>query len=582
MKNSELSRIFFQIAKILEIKGENSFRIRAYERAAENIKNLTEDIESLCSEGRLTDIPGVGKDLAARIKEFVDTGKLQIYEELLESVPKGVLDLLDVPSVGPRTAKLLYEKLKIRDVSALEKAIKDGRLRGIPGIKDKTAENIFKGIELLKKRKERMPLSEAIPAAEEFIRLLKKVPGVEEVSFAGSLRRRKETVRDIDILVVSGRPEKVMDSFVSFPSVKEILAKGETKSSIRTKEDIQVDCRVVEKNSYGAALLYFTGSKNFNIHIRALAQKKDFRINEYGVFPLGKSGLRRSRGKYAGKSVAGRNEEEIFKLLKISYIEPELREDTGEIELAAEFNLPRLIENSDLKGDLHVHSVWSDGENTIEDIVNACRSRGNSYVAITDHSQSLKIAGGLGLSELREKRRRIEAVNKKLKGFRVLCGAEVDIDSEGNLDYKDEVLKELDIVIAAIHNGFKQSKERLTKRLVKACRNKYVHIIAHPTGKLWGVREEYDIDFDAVMKAAAETNTYLEVNSFPLRMDLNDLHCRRAKEMGAKMVINTDAHSLAQLDAVEFGVFMARRGWLSRQDVINSLDLKELLKALKR
>ena len=569
MKNLEISAIFREITKILEIKGDNPFRIRAYERAAQNIDGLTEDIEVFIRDDRLMDVPGIGKDLANKIKEYVQTGKIKAYEDLKKTIPKGLLDLLNIPSVGPKTAKLLYEKLKIKDISDLEKAIKKNKLQGIFGIKEKTIENIAKGIEVLKRGRERMTLAQAIQVADEFISALKKLSEVKRISVAGSLRRQKETVRDIDILMISKKPKKVMDEFSGLPNVVNVLAKGETKSSVRTKDDVQVDCRVEEEKSFGAALLYFTGSKNFNIKLRQLAIRKGLKINEYGVFRK-------------DKFVCGRTEEEIFKILGMAYIEPELREDNGEIELAQEFQLPHLIELKDIKGDLHVHSKWSDGGNTIAEMVEAAKRRGYSYLAITDHSQSLKVAGGLSIADLKKKKQEIGQINRKLKDLRVLYGTEVDIDSDGRLDYKDEVLKEFDVVVAAIHTGFKQSKSQLTRRLIRACKNNYVNIIAHPTGRLWGSRDAYDIDMDEVLKAARDTNTYLEINAFPQRLDLNDLNCRRAKEIGARLVINTDAHTFEQLVTMRLGVSVARRGWLTKKDVLNTLALEELLKAIKK
>lgn len=569
MKNIEIAEIFREIAKILEIKGDNPFRIRAYERAAQNIEGLSEDIENFIKEDRLSEIPGIGKDLESKIKEHVETGKVKAYENLKKSIPAGLLELLNIPSVGPKTAKLLYEKLKIKDISDLQVAIKKNKLTGIFGIKEKTIENILKGIEVFKRGKERMTLAQAALLADEFLQPLGKLPEVKTISSAGSLRRQKETVRDIDILVISDNPKKIMKSFVNSPGVRDILAEGETKSSIRTKDDVQVDCRVVEDKSFGAALLYFTGSKNFNIKIRQLAIKKGLKVNEYGVFKK-------------DKFVCGKTETEIFKLLGMPYIEPELREDTGEIELALKNKLPKLIGLKDLKGDLHTHSKWSDGGNSIEEIAQAAKAMGYSYIAITDHSQSLKVAGGMSIDELKKKKAEVDKVNKSLKNFTVLYGTEVEIDSEGRIDYPDSVLKEFDVVVAAIHTGFKQSKERLTKRLIRACENKYVHIIAHPTGRLWGTREAYDIDFDKVLKAAKQTNTHLEINAFPQRLDLNDLHSRRAKDMGVKLVISTDSHTTEQLQVVKFGIAVARRGWISKEDVINTLSLEKLLKEIKK
>jgi len=569
VENSKAAQIFKDIANILQIKGDNPFRIRAYQRAAQNIEGLSQHLEDFIKGDRLTEIPGIGKYLSDKIKEFNKTGKIKMFEDLKKSMPEGLLDLLNIPSVGPKTAKLLYEKLKVKNISDLEKAIKQNKLQGIFGIKEKTVENILKGIELLKKGKERMPLSSAMQVADEFVNSLKKLPGVKKISTAGSLRRQKETVRDIDILVISKDPDKVMNAFVSLPLVKGVLAKGKTKSSVLTNDDVQVDCRVLEEKSFGAALVYFTGSKNFNIKLRQLAIKRGLKINEYGVF----------KGE---RFVCGKTEEEVFKIIGMPYIEPELREDNGEIELALKSKLPKLIELKDIKGDFHAHSQWSDGSNTIEEMAEGAKISGYSYIAITDHSQSLKIAGGLSPKDLKKKKREIDAVNKKINNFRILYGTEVDIDSDGKIDYKDEILKEFELVVAAIHTGFKQPKEQLTKRIVKACQNKYVHIIAHPTGRLWGTREAYDIDFEKILKAALETNTSLEINAFPLRLDLNDLNCRRAKEMGVRLAIGTDAHETEQLQAMQFGISVARRGWLSSEDVINTLSVAELLKTIRK
>ena len=571
MHNSNLaiSQIFRNVAQILEIKGDNPFRIRAYERAAQNIEGLTENIENFVAQDRLGDIPGIGKDLAYKIKEFIKTGRLKVYQDLKRTIPAGLLDLLNIPSVGPKTAKLLYEKLRIGNIQDLENAINKNKLQGIFGIKEKTVQNILKGIELLKKRKERMTLAQAIKVADEFVAALKKLPGARNIAIAGSLRRQKETVRDIDLLVISDAPEKIMDAFVKFPQVKEVLGKGKTKSSVRTKDDVQVDCRVVEKRSFGAALLYFSGAKNFNIKLRQIAIRKGLKINEYGVFR-------------SNRFISGRTEEEIFKTLGIAYIEPELREDNGEVELAQKFKLPRLIELKDLKGDLHVHSKWSDGANTIEEMARAAKNLGYSYIAITDHSQSLKVAGGLSIADLKKKKREVDKINKNLKGFRVLYGTEVDVRSDGKIDYKDKILREFDLVVAAIHTGFKQAKEQLTRRIISACKNKYVHIIAHPTGRLWGTREAYDIDLEEIFKVARQTNTHLEINAFPERLDLNDLNSHRAKEMGVKLAVSTDAHTTDQLQGIRLGVSVARRGWLGKNDVVNTLSAAELLKSIAK
>ncbi|MFZ5800217.1 MAG: DNA polymerase/3'-5' exonuclease PolX [Candidatus Omnitrophota bacterium] len=571
MKNIEIAQIFRDIAQILEIKGENPFRIRAYERAAQNLESLSEDLEALAKANRLREIPGIGADLESKINEYLQKGSVSAYEDLKKSIPPALLEILKVPEVGPKTAGLLFHELKISGIADLEKKAKAGKLLGLPGIKEKTVDNILRGIALLKQGRERMNLARALYTAGEFTRALERFPEVKMLSPAGSLRRRKETVRDIDILVVSANPKMIMEHFVRLPQVKDILAHGETKSSILTQDGIQVDVRVVEEKSFGAALLYFTGSKNFNIRLRQMAIKKKLKINEYGIF----SG-KREKTTY----VAGETEKDMFKALGMDYVEPELREDTGEIELALKHRLPQLIALKDVRGDLHCHSQWSDGSHSILELVQAAKKHGYQYIGITDHSQGLRVAHGLSISELKKKKTEIEEINAKLKDFRVLYGTEVDIDSDGNLDYPEKVMAEFDVVVGAVHSGFKQSKEKLTRRLIKACENKNVHIIAHPTGILWGQREAYELDFEMLFKACRDTGTALEINSFYDRLDLNSTHARRAKELGVKLCVNTDAHTTDQLSLMELGVAVARRGWLSAADVLNTLPLEKLLSAL--
>ena len=569
MINNEIAQAFRHIADILEIKGDNVFRIRAYQRAAQNIDGLAEDIQNYIDEDRLFVIPGIGKDLAEKIKEYASTGKIKFYSELKKTIPEGMLELLDIPSVGPKTAKLLLDKLGIKNIKGLQNAIDKDNLKEIPGIKEKTVENILKGIQLVKKGKERMNLAQAAFVASEFLEALKSLPAIKSISVAGSLRRQKETVRDIDILIASDKPGKVMQVFTKISSVKDILASGQTKSSVRTRQGVQVDCRVVDQNSFGAALLYFTGSKDFNIKIRQIAIKKGLKVNEYGIFRN-------------DKFICGKTELEVFRALGLSYIEPELRENNGEIELAQASKLPSLIKLEDIRGDLHTHSEWSDGNNSIEEMAQAASKIGYSYISITDHSQSLRVANGLTPADLNKKKKQIESLNKRFKNFRILFGAEVDIDSAGRLDYSDDILKEFDVVVGAIHTGFKQPKQQLTKRLINACKNKYVHIIAHPTGRLWGARDAYELDFDELFKVASDTNTAFEINSFPNRLDLNDHNARRAKEMGVKLSIGTDSHETSQLLTMNLGVSVARRGWLSKADVLNTLTFSQLLKTIRK
>lgn len=571
MKNREIAQIFYEMGEILEIKGDNPFKIRAYYKAAQNMESLTEDIEKVVQEDRLNELPGIGVKLALKIKEYVTTGKLRAYEKLKKKVPSGLIKILSVPGVGPKTAKLLYEELKIDSIEKLKKAAREHKISQLPHLKEKTEENILKGIELIKRGMERMSLGVALPLANEIVGALKKLPEVKEINPAGSLRRKKETIGDIDILITSTRPAKVMDVFTDLPCVSQVIAHGETKSSILTKEGIHVDVRVLNPRNYGAALQYFTGSKEHNIALRTLALKKGLKISEYGIF-----------NKKSGKRLAGEKEKDIYKILGLSYIEPELRENRGEIEAAKADRLPKLIEESDIRGDLHIHSNWSDGSASIEKIVEAAKKRGWEYVAICDHSKSLKIAGGLSDKELKEQIREIQKLNKRLKGFRVLAGIEVDILKDGTLDYSDELLKQLDFVVAAIHSGFKQSREQITERIVKACENKWVDVIAHPTGRLLGERAPYEVDLDKVIKVAKQTGTFLEINAYPKRLDLNDIHSRKAKEGGVKISIGTDAHTLDQLDYMTIALTAARRGWLEKKDVLNTLPVDRLLKKLKR
>ncbi len=570
MKNKLVSDIFRQIAKILELKGDNPFRVRAYEKASQVIDGLTQDVEELAKKDRLTSIPGIGKDLADKIKEIVATGTLRQYEELKKDIPLGLLKMMEIPGLGPKTVKLIYENLKVDSIEKLEEVARKGLLRKIQGIREKTEENILKGIELIKKGKERIPLYIALDVAKEFLKELSASRYVKKIEVAGSLRRRKETIKDIDILIVSKNHKKIMDIFVSLPLVGEILAKGETKSSVLTKKNqIQVDLRVVDKESFGSALMYFTGSKDFNIKFRQLALKRGFKINEYGVFKK-------------DKKIAGKTEEEIFSLMKMQYILPTLREDRGEIELALEGKLPRVITLKDVKGDFHIHSRYSDGANSIEEIVNFARDLGYKFVGITDHSQGLKVAGGLSEKDVFKKIEEIRKLNRKYKDIDILCGTEVDILADGTLDYPDRILKEFDIVIAAIHSGFKQSKSQLTKRIISACKNKYVNIIAHPTGRLFGVRDSYPLDWEEVFKAAKDNNVALEINAYPQRLDLNDLNSLRAKERGIKIALGTDAHMIDQMRFMELGVNVAQRGHLEKDDVLNCWKVEDILRWLKK
>ncbi|MEK6529104.1 MAG: DNA polymerase/3'-5' exonuclease PolX [Nitrospirota bacterium] len=569
MKNQEIAKIFNDIADILEIKGDNPFRIRAYRRAAQNIDGFAADIAGM-QEEELRKIPGIGRDLAAKIREYAEKGRLAFYEELKKEIPPHFLEMLSIPGVGPKTAKMFLDGLGIKNVDSLEKIAKKGKLKGLPGIQAKAEENILKGIAMIKRRTDRYPIGRVLPIAEELLQKLLGEAPIKKFSLAGSLRRWKDTIKDIDILATSKNPQKVMHAFVHLPYVKEVLMKGPTKSSIVTHEGIQVDLRVVEEDSFGSALSYFTGSKTHNIRLREMAVRKGLKINEYGIF--------KSK---SGEKIGGKNEIDVYKTLDLPFIPPELREDTGEIEAAVKGILPKLVELEDIKGDLHVHSKYSDGSHDIDELIESAKKRGYEYIAITDHSKGLGIAGGMSIEQILEQNKKIKSLNKRLKSFKLLSGVEIDIRSDGKLDYPDEVLKKLDMVVASIHSGFRQSREQLTKRLVSAMKNPYVSIIAHPTGRLIGEREAYEIDMDEFLKTAKETGSAVEINAYPMRLDLSDIYIKKAKEMGIHLAVSTDAHIVYQFDFMRYGIGTARRGWLEKEDVLNTLPYKILMARIK-
>jgi len=565
VKNLEIARAFDLIGDLLELKGDNPFRIRAYRRAARNLEALTEDLETLAAQGRLDEIPGIGPDLAGKIGEYLETGRMEALESLRREMPAGLADLMGVPGVGPKTAKLLHDRLKVTDLGQLETLARAGKLRGLPGIQAKTEQNLLKGIALVRRGQARMPLGRALPLAEEIAHALARVRGVKRVEPAGSVRRRKETVGDLDILVTSTDPARVMDAFARLPQVADVLERGPTKASVRHREGIQVDLRVVEPATFGAALQYFTGSKEHNIRIREMAVKKRLKISEYGVF--------REPG---GKRIAGATEEEVYAAVGLPWIPPELREDSGEIEAAQSRRLPTLVELDDIRGDLHCHTNATDGHHTVEALVAAARKRGYAYVLVSDHSRSTRIAGGLTADEALAHVERIRAIGRKQRGITVLAGSECDILPDGSLDYPDDVLARMDLVVAAVHSRFKQPRAEMTRRICRALENPYVNILAHPTGRLMGQREPYDVDLEAVFAAARRHGKALEINCYPERLDLNDVHARRARELGVLLAINTDTHALDQLDTMRLGVATARRAWVGPAEVINTWSVDKL------
>jgi len=568
MKNREIARLFSEIADIMELTEGNVFKIRAYRKAALNLEGLTRDLAGF-SRKELLEIPGIGADLAAKIEEYLESGAMALHEQLKTQIPAGVFTLLAVPDLGPKTARTIYDALKVASLEELERAALEHRLAGIKGIQLKTEENILKGIAAVKRGRERQPLGRMLPAANDLVTALKELAPVERIEVAGSIRRRVDTVKDIDVVATSPDPLRVMEVFVNLPQVRTVTMRGPTRASVVISEGVQVDLRVVERESFGAALAYLTGGKPHNVRLREMAVKRGMKINEYGIF--------RDED---NQRLGGADEEDVYRLLGLPFVPPELREDRGEIEAAIAGTLPRLVTIADVKGDLHVHSRWSDGAHSIDSLAGAAKERGLSYLAITDHSQSLGVARGLSVERLMEQGEEIAAWNREHKDFRILRGTEMDILGDGSLDYPEEVLKKLDFVIASIHSGFNHPRERITARIVAAMKNPYVSLIGHPTGRVLGEREPYDLDMEQVLKVASETGTALEINSYPMRLDLNDRYVRRAKELGVAIAINTDTHASLQFESLHYGISVAQRGWLEKGDILNCLDAGELLKRL--
>lgn len=573
MKNSEIAAILYDIADILEMQNIQ-FKPNAYRKAARSVETLTEQVSDIYGKDgfdALKNIPGVGESIAEKIEELVKTGKLKYYQELRKKLPKHISELMEVPGMGPKKIKKLHEKLKIADVKSLEKAAKTGKISRLEGFGKKSEEDILKGIELLKRGHERMLLWNALQISREIEERLKGLRDVIKIVTAGSLRRRKETIGDLDILITSKAPEKVMDFFTKMKDVERVLAKGSTKSSVLLDNGLQIDLRVLDDSSFGAALQYFTGSKEHNVAMREIAIKKGLKVNEYGVFR-----------KKDNKKVAGKTEEEVYKAIGMEVMEPEIRENNGELEAASKGNLPKLIPYGSIKGDFHVHTKKSDGNASIKEMAEAAKKLGYEYVAITDHSKSERIAHGLSEEEMLKHIEEIRKVSREIKGIKIFAGAEVDILPDGSLDYSENVLKKLDIVVVSVHSRFKSSKEEMTTRIIKALSNKYADILAHPTGRLISRREPYEADLSRIFGAAAKNNVLIEVNAQPERMDLKDAYIKEAKKSGVKFVVNTDSHSISGLNYMEPGIAMARRGWLEAKDVVNTRPLKELPKFFKR
>ncbi|MFQ5829638.1 MAG: DNA polymerase/3'-5' exonuclease PolX [Candidatus Methylomirabilia bacterium] len=565
MTNFEIAKLFYESAHLLELKGESTFRIRAYTRAAQNLESHAEDLAAVAARDELEKIPGIGRDLAAKIKECLATGLIADLETLRKEIPRGLLSIMEVHGLGPKTAKLVYERLGIDSVEKLEQATRSGQILKVPGVREKTRENILKGIATWKAGQARMPLGKALAIARALVDVLTARGGVNQIEIAGSLRRMKETVGDIDILVTSRDPGHVIGTFVRLPSVRDVLAHGDTKASVRHRDGIQVDLRVLAPEAFGAALQQFTGSKDHNVRVREIASCKRLKVSEDGVFD-----------EKTGKRIAGTTEEEVYQAVGLPWIPPELRENAGEIEAAMSGSLPKLVDLGAIRGDLHAHTNWSDGHHPLEELVEAAEVRGYEYILVSDHSRSATVAGGLTLEELRQQIKKIREL-QKTHSIRILAGSECDILADGRMDFPDEVLAELDFVLAAVHSRFKRSRSEMTARIVKALANPYVNTLAHPSGRLIGERDPYDVDLEQVFAAAKRHGKALEINSFWQRLDLKDVHARRAAELSIPIAISTDTHYLENLNSMALGIATARRAWIGPDQILNTRPLDEVL-----
>ncbi len=573
VSSRDVEKLLKNISTLLEIKGETRFRVNAYRNAAESIAQAGGDLKGLVENGDLNDLPGIGKAIGDKITEYVNTGKLDYYDKLCEEVPEDLLTLSDLPGMGPKRVKAVWEKLGITDIRGLKKAAQDQRVQELEGFGPKIEEKILEALDQKKKSvsDQRYSLGDAWFQAQRIIAKLKKDPSVIKISAGGSVRRMKASVGDVDILAASDRPEDVMDLFTSMKEIEKVLLKGSTKTSVKVENGMQVDLRVVEPACWGTAMQYFTGSQEHNVKMRELSLKKGFSLSEYALSPVKE-----------GQDMFFENESDLYRYLGLQWIPPELRENWGEVEMAKKNRIPELVSVSDIKGDLQSHSDWSDGRNSLYEMARTAYANGLEYLLATDHSSGLGIAHGISGSKLMEQVEEIERINSEFNGrFRLLKGIEVEVKSDGNLDLDENVLKELDIVVAGLHSSLRQERKRVTERYLAVVQNPLVHVLAHPTGRLIGSREETDVDWDEVFRAAAENRTLLEINSSPMRLDLPDRLIRRAREFGCRFVINTDAHSTEDLEHLIFGVGTARRGLLTRDDVLNTSDVETLLSYIK-
>jgi DNA polymerase (family 10) len=583
MENIEIARVLNEFADLLELKVENRFRIRSYRKTAQMLQGLSQPVAQLIEQGKdLTELPGVGDSMAEHIMEIVNTGTLKALSELRKEFPASTSQLLQLQGLGPKRTKQLHDKLNIGSIKELEQAIAAGKLARLPGFGEKSIEKLRRAIETFQHRPKRFLLRDADQLVRPLIDYLREGEDIEKLEVAGSYRRRMETVGDIDILVASEKPEPVMQRFQTYPEVERVIAAGTTRGTVILRSGLQVDLRILPQRCYGAALHYFTGSKAHNIAVRTLGVERGLRISEYGIFRVPKGKKAEEVGIEEGERIGGATEEDVFRSVDLDWISPELREDRGEIQAAQKHKLPDMIALDDIRGDLHMHSRWTDGNSTILEMVRACKERGYQYCAITDHSKAVRVAGGLSAEGFKRQREEIEQARAKVRGITVFTGCEVDILPDGSLDLPDDLLDKLDVVVAAVHSKMDMAQGDMTKRVLKALAHPAVNILAHPTGRLINQREPFAIDLEEIFHAAKENDVAVELNAQPDRLDLNDLHVFRAREIGVKIVINTDAHSAEQLHFIRYGIDQARRGWLEKRQVLNAMAQPQLENWLKQ
>ena len=585
MENLDIARVLGEVADLLEIQGANPFRIRAYRGAVRTVEGLTRPLSQMVEEGEdLTELQGVGKQVDAHIRELLQTGELTVLDEITETVPRSLVELTRLDGVGPKKAKKLWEELGVESVAMLESEIEKGTVQELAGFGAKSVEKIRRSIEDFRKQTGRFLRADAEQLIAGLLKHMDKAPGVDRIEVAGSYRRRKETVGDVDILAAcDGDGKAVVDHFTSFSGALRVEAAGDTKGNLILPSGLSVDLRVIPSESYGAALHYFTGSKEHNVRIRKMAVKQGLKVSEWGVFEATRGGADADSAEAEGKRVGGATEEEVYAAVGLPWIDPEIREDRGEFEAAESGALPKLVRLDDVRGDLHMHSTWSDGTASILEMAQACRDRGHQYMAITDHSQAVTVAGGLTPERVREQWEEVAKAQEKMgDDFRIFRGQEVDILKDGSLDQPDDLLEELDLVVVSVHSFMAMDRDAMTKRVLAAIRHPQVDILAHPTGRLLNRREPFELDVEAVLETARDHDVAVEVNAHPRRLDLNDVYLKRAGELGVKVVVNTDAHSMAGLEVMRFGIDQARRGWLEAKQILNCGTVRSVAKWLDR